>query len=1166
MLTIYKASAGSGKTYTLAYEYIKLLLGVRPEGHDRYVLNCTAALAPLGLHPVARNHTHILAITFTNKAMAEMKGRIIKELDALAHVPATDSDDAPYAAGLMDEFGCSREALADTARTSLQNLLNDYGSFNVSTIDSFFQTVLRTFAREIDRQGDYRVELDQRYVLAAAMSMLFDDLNDSTEGASGRVFDWLVQQSDSRVREGKDFNPFYRGSPMYRTILDSLGTTFNERFGQEAADVHGYLADPSRMKAFTAELDRHIALMGAEQFRVTSETLKAIDPSELKSPLRSLMEGVNGGDGLPEKDSDKLLRPSSKYMAALRDGIEAGCYLAKAGNKDYDPLFKWYTEMSRLIVRRRAFKNIRGSLDGLWALSYINDYVTRFRVENNLILLADTNSLLRSIINEDETPFIYERIGQPLHHFLIDEFQDTSRMQWHNLKPLVANSLASMHESLIIGDVKQSIYRWRGADSSLLDTSVETTDFPGRSLVRGRAPGENTNYRSAHGIVRFNNTLFSRLARSGGTKGYTGIEQALPGNTAPLTSYITVTDLNPDAIGAAPETFLDPVHIEHLRRAGLEPNPENVALERLAAGLTAGHERGYRWRDMAVLCRTHADMGKVVDFLLTHYPAIQVMSDEALLVRNCASVKLIVGMMEMMDKAPATGTSVADNDRQREGTPDPAYRSRSDAEMLIDRFEYFISHGREPQEALSDAMDLSVTTAAKSKSSLTDDLRAIRGLAPANLVALVEAIIERKIPPGRRKADMPYIAAFVDTVNNFCNSFNPTLHAFLDFWQQKSGRITIGSGAGQDAVTVMTVHAAKGLEWDCVYIPLMTWTLQAAPDRQWFSLDELSEIPAELRPPLVYFRPSQSDLLDGSPVRSQVEAQVVADTADNLNIAYVAFTRAVRELHINMLPSRSEDSSLRRAMWQEIRKPPQSGENGGMYLSLNDFETAPGVFKIGSPTTPARSDKAAVPAVAAPPYAVSFSALTRQVTRLDDITTTDSALDPYIGDAPCDDAHRIADPVTPEASEAQLKATRRGLNLHAILARMRTLDDIDRAVAAEASRFSDDDASYYREVIFSAFRAHPDLTDRWFDPDAPRVLTEQPIFMAEREENFRPDRIVWTRDGHVDVIDYKFTSKTDEAHNRQVRGYISLLNAMGIENVRGYVWYPAMCKIVELNQ
>ena len=168
MLTIYKASAGSGKTYTLAYEYIKLLLGVRLDD-GRYVLNHRRYLG--GAVPVQRAHAHILAITFTNKATAEMKDRIVEKLEALTRMPVSGARDADYAADLVASYGCTREELCDVAQRSLRALLNDYGRFNISTIDAFFQTILRSFAREIDRQGDFRLELDERTVVSQALSL-----------------------------------------------------------------------------------------------------------------------------------------------------------------------------------------------------------------------------------------------------------------------------------------------------------------------------------------------------------------------------------------------------------------------------------------------------------------------------------------------------------------------------------------------------------------------------------------------------------------------------------------------------------------------------------------------------------------------------------------------------------------------------------------------------------------------------------------------------------------------------------------------------------------------------------------------------------------------------------------------------------------------------------
>ena len=199
MLTIYKASAGSGKTYTLAYEYVKLLLGVKPQGQQNYILNSPKYL---GSDTSSARHRHILAITFTNKATEEMKSRIIKELGILAADHSDGSDASNYAEGLIKEFGCSREELREVADKSLRSLLFDYHHFNVSTIDSFFQTVLRAFAREVDRQGDYGIELNDKFAVASGISMMLDDLNYGNPPKRNEILRWIRNYTMELIESG----------------------------------------------------------------------------------------------------------------------------------------------------------------------------------------------------------------------------------------------------------------------------------------------------------------------------------------------------------------------------------------------------------------------------------------------------------------------------------------------------------------------------------------------------------------------------------------------------------------------------------------------------------------------------------------------------------------------------------------------------------------------------------------------------------------------------------------------------------------------------------------------------------------------------------------------------------------------------------------------------
>ncbi|MDE5786299.1 MAG: UvrD-helicase domain-containing protein, partial [Duncaniella sp.] len=461
MLKIYKASAGSGKTFTLAREYITLILGEKCE-------DGTYRLARRG----SSRHRHILAITFTNKATEEMKSRIIHELAVLAGREPGWTSPSPYLDYLRELFSCSTQQLKAAATTALDDLLHDFNSFNVSTIDAFFQLVLRTFAREAEIDGNYEVELDDERVIALGVDEMLGSLNlrDGNTRDNLYLLQWLETYMTDKVAEGGSFNVFNRSSQLHANLIKFFKNISGETFVEHEKEIMEYLADPQRLVDF----DKHlVSAIGSCRRSTAAACAAAIDYIK-----------ANGCEGIMQKNTAGMLKAWSKGRRA--DGKDPG---ATPGNILQNPdkaylkagissplrtvqLDDLIAEACRCVTEgyesTRFLEILRKNLFHLGLLKRLSECISAYRKENSTIMLSDTNAILRRIIGREDTPFVYERLGQELEHFLIDEFQDTSPLQWENLLPLVETSMSRDKDCLVIGDEKQCIYRFRNSEPRLL--------------------------------------------------------------------------------------------------------------------------------------------------------------------------------------------------------------------------------------------------------------------------------------------------------------------------------------------------------------------------------------------------------------------------------------------------------------------------------------------------------------------------------------------------------------------------------------------------------------------------------------------------------------------------------------------------------------------------
>ena len=916
-MKIIKASAGSGKTYTLSHTYLDYLL----KSGDPWA------------------YRHLLAVTFTNKATAEMKERILKDL------AATAAGDGPE---------------AGRAKHYLISILHDYSAFGVSTIDRFFQQTLRAFARELGQFSSYQVELDKASLVSEAMDRVLDGVSPE----HGDLMKWLKSNAMDQIREKgwfkldnglQDIGDRLKGDE-YRQLKERLGFDEQAQFSKERLD------------------------------RARKRCAAVIDAFEKDASAL----------GIPVEKGKHVSYPTTKKALADPDVAEF-----------FEKRFPEYA--TAVIV-----------IKSLYGLGVAREFDTEFEAllkEKNVMPLDESNALLKKIIDGSDAPFVYEKTGARYSHYLLDEFQDTSIMQWENFLPLLLNA-DSAGDNLVVGDVKQSIYRWRESDWRLLDGEVK------RAFPNADEEDKEFNWRSARAIVDVNNRFFRYAADAVGCGSlYSNVEQT------PRLRETQQGSVRVSFTGDQVQAVLDSVR--------------------------DACSRGARLGDIAVLVRGKADGASIGDAF--RQAGIAFISDDTLNLKASVSVRRLVSLLSFYDDP---GNTVGSWLARSMGVQYPEnYHS------LMDFCECLL---REMREYNPDAYD----------------------------------------------ADVLFIGAFMDLLQDWVGVNGNNLRAFIREWNEKE-KLFIGTPAASDAVRIMTIHKSKGLEFPHVIFPFADKVSMFKSTVRWCVLDgggtALGHEADGIYP--VDLSGSSARTLFAPAYEEERRMQVV----DNLNLFYVAMTRASRSLHvIAKTPAVAKVKSLKAGKsvewsyfsellysWCGCSEEWVSGEPYDFSAMERDAESGAQALPASYPSIPLGGR----------------------------LRASQDASD-YFGE----DGH-----TGPEAS-----GRIRGIELHAAL-----------SVADSPADLPSDMDSEARAMLAERMSAHPE----WFK-DAVRARNELTVFGADGSRN-RPDRVVFTLDGGVMVIDYKFGEERD-SYLWQVRRYMKLWSAMGHAPVRGYLWYVPDDKVVEV--
>ncbi len=1068
MLTICRASAGSGKTYKLTLEYLKLILD--------------SELA----------YQHILAVTFTNKATDEMKRRIVEKLDVLAHHTAQSE----YADELCTVLQVSLDVLQQKAHVALFRLLHDFSAFNISTIDRFFQQTTRSFTREIGLQGGYNLELDNNRVLSEAIDhMLF-----SLEGDDNKeLLGWLVRFSQEKVEDGHYWD-------IRKDITQLAKELFRESYKQYSVEMVQLTRDKGmlqrvqqRIYAQRNLLEQALRECGTQAIALMQQN--NLTPASFKGASRSPFFHFDlWAKGVVKEPTATFLKLSevdatgwytSKTDAAVKSAIAAAyasglssCVATAIQVFDSLPLYLTAVESGRYLYT-------------LGILSDINRHIEEYAREHNLLLLSDTAELLNRIIDGSDTPFIYEKIGTYIEHFMVDEFQDTSKLQWENFYPLFRESLDNGHSNLVVGDVKQSIYRWRDSDWTLLNEQLP------RAFASDEVESQilQTNWRSAPQVVHFNNTFFERATDLLQQDFDTKLEESTLDHPQELDGRIVAAyhDIY-QQLPPKPARVEGHIKVQFIDQTTCDDWKESV-LSALPQLLIELQQQGARLSDIAFLVRSNSEAAMIADTLLQCkasglYPnyRFDLISDEALYVGSFPIIKLIVSILKYLHNPTAK------------------------LNAMLAAYEYATTHLHlTPSQALS-----SYFVQGKQGESLfaPDFQQELDELKLLPLFEMCERIFSL-FPTGDSNESV-FVQAFQDMVIEYTTRYASDLNSFLQWWDERGCRKTISTPNSQDAIRIYTIHKSKGLEFKVTILPFCEWDMDNIRHSSilWAPPSPELEIPLPVLP-LKYGK-----ALARTNYALPYFTEKMHNYIDNINLAYVAFTRAKESLLLFSPKPKSEE----RAVGQLSQL---------LYGSIMDsvalsphYDPDSMTFEVGEAIFQRDSE------------AVESEHPTKQMA--------------YRSVNP---ASRLSLRLYGQGFFNDCKARTYGNLMHDMLSRIYTPAHLDHVVqeAVLAGKLSHDEGKEIEQKLYNLITSPP--YNRWFAPHL-RVLNETEILQTTGSF-YRPDRVVI--DGEcIEIVDYKFGQNQLPSHHRQVSRYMQLISQMGYQQVRGFLWYVELGEVVEI--
>ncbi len=809
-----------------------------------------------------------------------MKGRIMRYLNEFA-----SGEENELANELRNELALDAQTFQSHAREVQAAILHNYSQFSISTIDAFFQKVIRSFTREAGVLGDYRLEVEQDLVMGEVIGNLIDEL-----GERPQLTKWIVELALQNLENDRSWD-----------MRNSLVSFSNEIFREEFRAVEGSIEQAStNIDYFRDTLDALRKKKHEYVNFVSSRAKLALKDFHALGLQTDDFKYKNNGSAygwfakVAEFKSVKDFSDKEKGSRSENEFQSAGSWVDKNHPRSQEIIRlaneKWIDLLNQILNYRKInyseALSAELAISNFYAFGLLTDIsrkLAEYKRDNNVMLLADAPQFLNGIIQDSDTPFIYEKAGSFYRNFLIDEFQDTSGLQWKNLQPLLTNGLDSGYPSLVVGDVKQAIYRWRGGDQGLLQKAIEDQVGVARTEIKLL----NKNFRSAKEIVSFNNALFQSAAAS--TESGSALAQQ---------EYHDVRQ-------EATKTTDGFVRVKFLSDAE-DVKWKDEALTQTVLCIEELQRQGARPRDIALLVRTNVEGQEVISFLLQHKNSThakaeccyEIVSSESLRIDSAGSVNLLTSAL--------------------------TYLLNPEDAIARAQLAYEYSRQRPQQKAMAEVFAVSNTVVFENNLPEAFAQRKIF-LRKLPLFELTETLIEI-FELGKWWGELPYLLAFQDLVLDFCNRERNDLRAFLDWWETNKTKKSIVAPAGAEAMPLLTLHKAKGLQFNYVIVPFCSWSLDHEPLK---SPNLWVESSASVFEGIGHLPVKYSSALKESLFAEDYALEHSRVYLDNLNLLYVALTRAENGLVV-FAPDqkvKNNKNSVARVLHESIERSAELSAN-----------------------------------------------------------------------------------------------------------------------------------------------------------------------------------------------------------------------------------------------